>query len=646
MTSFSDADASGAEREARGTARFRAVRALGALAALALLVMMGHVVANVALRFFLRAPISGTVEVVAYWYLPVIAFTGFVWAQARGGHVESELIFNLLPARLQHELHVLGAALAVVICGGFVWHSGLEAAHLAAIGATATASTLPIWPVTLLSPLAFLALGGMKVGRIVEELRARAASPVVRRAWPGRGLAAAAIGAALAAMVFAPDKATVAVGAIVLLLVLLFLKVPVAFALSGCGLLGLWLIRPRSVVTELESAAYHAVSNWSLSVIPMFVFMGLLLWRSGMTARIYEVAAEWLRWLPGGLAVSTTVAGTGLAAVSGSTLGTTYALARIGVPEMIRAGYDRRVAVGSVIVAGLPGQLIPPSTLLVIYAGIAEVPIGPQLLAGVIPGLMVSGVFVAALAALALARPRLFGSGEQPEARPLAARLRLLASVWPVPALIVAIIGGMYSGVMTATEVGAVGVLGALLLTIGTQGRHAWSAICEAALETVTVTGAIFLLLIGAEMLTDLLALSGLTRGFNAWVAGAQMGRVELLLLIFAAYLVMGMFMEPLPIMILTVPLLVPPLAEMGVSPLWFGVFVVLSAELAMLTPPVGILSFIVHGIVRDPAVNLGREISLKDIFAAVACFMPIAILAGILLIAFPWMATWLPGSM
>jgi TRAP-type C4-dicarboxylate transport system permease large subunit len=238
------------------------------------------------------------------------------------------------------------------------------------------------------------------------------------------------------------------------------------------------------------------------------------------------------------------------------------------------------------------------------------------------------------------------GTGHERPVKPFPERLRLLATVWPIPVLIFVVLGGMYSGVMTATEAGAAGVLGSLILTVFAQGKEAWEAISSAALEAVSVTGAIFLILIGAETLTDLLAISGLTRGFTTWMASTELDRITLLLLLFGAYLVMGMFMEPLPIMILTVPLLVPVLGDLGVSPLWFGVFVVLVAELAMLTPPVGILSFIVHGIVRDPEVNLGQNISLKDIFVAVAIFMPIAILAGILLIFFPEMATWLPDRM
>lgn len=628
---------------------------IGAVATTALVVMMGHVVCNIVSRTIWRTPLPHTFEIVGHWYLPLIALAGFVWAERRGSHIQSDLVYNLLPKRVRPDLDILGAALATGLCAAFAWFTAIQAIDMVEMKATAGASDVIVWPVALVVPLAFGGLGLLNLRKLGEGLASwrQARDPAdAAPAWPYRLAITVLLGGLGVAIFTASSKMGIALWCNALMLVLLFLRVQVAFALSLCGLLGLYLIRPRALYTELENAPYEAIASWSLSVIPMFVFMGLLLWKSGLTARIYDVAAAWLRWLPGGLAVSTTVAGTGLAAVSGSTLGTTYALSRIGIPEMLRAGYDRRIAVGSVMVAGLPGQLIPPSTLLVIYSGIAEVPIGPQLMAGILPGLMISAVFVLAIIALGLSRPAMVrpqaGPGADTGAPPLpfGQKLRQLASIWPIPALIGIVIGGMYGGVLTATEAGAAGVLGALLLTLWTQRRSAWDAIREAALETVAVTGAIFLLLIGAEILTDLLSLSAITRGFTTWVSSVEMSRISLLLLIFGAYLVMGMFMEPLPIMILTVPLLLPALQQVGVSPLWFGVFVVLVAELAMLTPPVGILSFIVHGIVSDPEVNLGQQISMRDIFTAVAWFMPIAILAGLILIWVPELATWLPAQM
>lgn len=472
------------------------------------------------------------------------------------------------------------------------------------------------------------------------------ATPVNR--WLVR-LGALALLSGCAAVMFADvSRETVGFAAIATLLVLMLLKVPVAVALSVSGILGLYALRgERAAINVLASLPYEAVSSWSLSVLPMFVLMGLLLWKSGITTAIYQAAGHWLGWLPGGLAIGTNAAGAGLAAVSGSTIATTYALARISVPEMLRAGYHRRLAVGTVIVAGLPGQLIPPSTLLVIYAGIAEVPVGPQLMAGVGPGILIALCCGAMTLALALARPSLAGRergrGGTTVTVTWGQRWRSAAAVWPVPALIAVVLGGMFGGILTATEAGATGALGALILPLYYQRRNRpLNAVKQAATETVRSVGAIFFLIIGALAFARLLAVSGIATGFSDWVGGLGLGRTEFLLLMMIAYLIMGMFMDPLSMMLLTVPLLIPTLETLDVSLLWFGVFAVLMGELAIITPPVGILSFIVHDITRDPAVNQGQTISLSDVFRSVVWFLPVVLGFVGILIAFPQIATYL----
>ncbi len=207
----------------------------------------------------------------------------------------------------------------------------------------------------------------------------------------------------------------VAIGcaSLVMMITLLCLRVPVALTMIVPSFAGLYAMRgERTVTSALTSLPYDEVASWTLSVVPMFVLMGLLLWRSGMTDSLYTAARQWLGWLPGGLAVGTNIAGSGLAAVSGSTTGTTYALGRIGIPEMLKAGYDRRLAVGAVLVAGLPGQLIPPSILLVLYAGIAEVPVGKALLAGIGPGILVSIMFTTAIILIAVFAKDVAGTKE------------------------------------------------------------------------------------------------------------------------------------------------------------------------------------------------------------------------------------------
>ena len=348
------------------------------------------------------------------------------------------------------------------------------------------------------------------------------------------------------------------------------------------------------------------------------------------------------------------MAGAGLAAVSGSTIGTTYALARIGIPEMLRAGYDRRLAIGAVMVAGLPGQLIPPSILLVIYAGIAEVPVGPQLLAGVGPGILVAVMFTIMIVVLAKARPALVGvrsDGSRLDGTAAATtrtswseRGRTLVKVWPVPLLILVVVWGMFSGTFTATEAGACAAALALVITlVWKRNDKPMRAITDAAMGTISSVGAIFFMLIGVEALARMLTLTGISTGFADLIQTMELGRIQFLLLMMVIYLVLGTFMEPLAMMLLTVPILMPTLISLDISLLWFGVFAVFLGEIAILSPPVGILSFIIHKIVQDPEVNQGQKISLTDVFVALLWFMPMTIAVVVVLILFPDIATFLP---
>ncbi|GLZ11456.1 hypothetical protein Acsp04_16910 [Actinomadura sp. NBRC 104425] len=480
------------------------------------------------------------------------------------------------------------------------------------------------------------------------------------RSWIVLVLTAAAVVGSTVALFLPLVPEAIGALACALMLVLIFLRMPVAIAMTIPALLGVHALRGWPLVeSTLTTLPYQQVANWTLSVVPMFILMGLLLWRAGLTESLYSVGRMWLGWLPGGLAVGTNLAGAGLASVSGSSVGTTYALARIGIPEMLKAGYDRRLAIGSVVVAGLPGQLIPPSIMLVIYAGIAEVPIGPQLLAGIGPGLLVAALFTVMIVLFAR---RWAGTGAAAEAAARAAsgaalgaasapaatwrdRFVGLVSIWPVPLLIVLIVVGMFSGVFTATEAGAVAALVSLLVTlVWRRGSGAWRAVADAATGTVASVGAIFFMLIGVEALSRMLTLTGISNGFAELVEGLNLNRVSFLLLMTVVYVVLGTFMEPLPMMVLTIPILMPTLKALDISLLWYGVFAVFMGELAVVTPPVGILAFIIYSITKDPQVNQGQSISMNDVFRAVWWFMPMAIIVTLVLIFFPQIATFIPG--
>ncbi|MBF0673346.1 MAG: TRAP transporter large permease subunit [Salinibacterium sp.] len=483
------------------------------------------------------------------------------------------------------------------------------------------------------SGAALLPRGAQRAGRITFFL--------------GLGVAVAS----MALLLFA-DLPSLTSGVLVIALsvVLILLGIPVGVAMLGASLLGLWEIGGiRVVIGTMEAAAYSATDSWSFSVIPMFILMGMLLWKSGLTASAFEAARQWVGWMPGGLAVATNFAGAGLAAGSGSTIGITYALGRVSVPEMIRSGYRPSLAVGTVAAAGTLGQIIPPSLLLVIYAGAASVPVGPQLLAGIVPGIVLALAFAVMIVARASLNPKLAPRADMTGVT-WGTRMRSLVGIVPIVLVVLVVIGGLFAGLFTATESAVFGMLVALIfgvahkLRLTRSWRQVGTMLREAVLGVLTGTASIFLLLLGVEVLTRAIALSQVANVLATSVSDLGLGRVAFLLVLIVVYIILGMFMDTLAMMLLTIPVLLAPLAAVGVDPLWFGVFLVIMAEVGLLTPPLGILSFIVHRITQDPAVNLGSTVSLVEVFKGVAWFAAVAVAVVVLLILVPELATWLPS--
>ncbi|MFD1507104.1 TRAP transporter large permease [Georgenia yuyongxinii] len=422
-----------------------------------------------------------------------------------------------------------------------------------------------------------------------------------------------------------------------LLILLLVSGVPVALCMLAVGLVGIHaIVGNTAVIRVLMDVPFGSMASWTLSVLPMFVLMGLILWSSGATERLYRGSQLYLGRLPGGLAVTTNLAGAGLAAASGSTVGITYALARIGVPEMLRAGYDKKYVLSSVLMSGMSGQLIPPSVLLVVYAGVAEVGIGQQLAAGIVPGLLLAASYATYLVIRATLQPRLAPKVEIPRVT-MRERVRITGAMLPIPLLSIVVIGGMLLGVFTATEAGAFGAFGALIIGAVYLGRKKFvKAAGSALVGTASSVGQIMFLLFGTAVMSQFMALSGVPGWLVELVSDMNLSRVSLLLLLIAVYIVLGMFLDPIAMILLTVPVMVPILSVYEISPIWFGVFVVILCEVGMVTPPVGILSYVLHRIVQDDDVRLGNRISLGDVFKAALGIIPVALFVILLLIFFP----------
>jgi C4-dicarboxylate transporter, DctM subunit len=609
--------------------------------------MMCLVVFDVTARFLANAPLSGTIEYVAYWLmLPATAF-GIVVAYRRGDHVDVPLLVDRLGAAGRLRMRLLSAVLFIALTAALTWFGALGAWERLGPGETAGASQVAIGATRWFLPVA---MGLLSMQLLTDLWRTARALRALRPASSGHRRAREAVVPVLTVVLLAVSAFLLhqpllpeAKGSVTLalMLVLLLARVPVAVAMAVPGLLATWgLAGAMPLAGTMVEVPFTTAASWSLSVLPMFIFMGLLLWRSGATRRLYEASRLWLGWLPGGLAVTTTVSGAGLAAASGSTVGITHALARIGLPEMLKSGYDRRIALGSVLMSGMAGQLIPPSVLLVVYAGVAQVPVGPQLVAGVLPGILLATTICLALVVWCTVRPSLAPRTRTRE--PWGFRVRALLAALPVPALSLLVIGGLLNGVFTATEAGAFGCLGAFLIAV-LMLRSPSGIVREtssALVTTVASVGQIMFLIVGTALLTRAVALSGLPVLLVEKVNALGVGRLTFLLLLVVLYLALGAFLDPIAMMLLTVPFLLPVMGSLDIDLIWFGVFVVLLAELGMVTPPVGLLVFIVHKLAQNPSVRGATEIRLSHAFTAASWMLPVALLVVLVLIAFPGVVT------
>lgn len=429
----------------------------------------------------------------------------------------------------------------------------------------------------------------------------------------------------------------VGLSSIPVLLVLLALRVPIAMALGGVSLLGLLIIRgPRATLAMFGSMPMEFGASWTLSAVPMFVLMGAVAYHTGLTHGLFTAARAWLARLPGGLAVATNLASAGFAAASGSSLATCAAMGRIAIPQMLKAGYDPALASGCVAAAGTLGALIPPSILFVLYGWFTETSIAALLLAGILPGLLTALVYSLMIVLRCRANPSLAPSVEAENS--LNEKVKALVDIWPIPLLVLGVIGSLYSGLATATEAAALGSIFAILIALGRR-TLSWKAAKESIQETLISTSSIFFVAIGALLLTRFLAFAGVPAFLANQISVLGVEPIFIILGLSVMYLILGCFLEPLGLMLLTLPVIFPVFETAGIDPIWAGVLVVKYLEIGMITPPVGLNVYVVKGVV-------GETIPLPTIFRGVMWFLAAEVVIMGILIAFPEISTFLPHQL
>ncbi|MGN6287083.1 MAG: TRAP transporter large permease [Afipia sp.] len=424
---------------------------------------------------------------------------------------------------------------------------------------------------------------------------------------------------------------------ILVLFVLLALRVPIAVALGAVSLVGIGFIRGfDAVYGAARSMPYAFVAKWELSSIPMFLLMGSIAYYSGLTSSLFKTMRMWFAWLPGGLAVATNFGCAGFAAASGSSMATAASMGRLTLPEMERYGYHPGLATGVVAAAGTLGSLIPPSIMMIIFGMMTETSIGKLFIAGILPGILTAVVYAVMIVARCSVNPGL--APPLKEKITWGERFAALAGTWQLPVLILIVVVSLYSGLATTTEAAAVGAFAALVMAAMNR-TLTWTVIRSAMTDSLKSTATILFISFGAIFFSRFLTFCGLPQ-YMAGLAGT-MADSPLLLLLFVGmiYLVLGMFLDPLGLLLLTVPIFLPFFEAAGYEKVWMGIMVIKFIEIGLITPPVGLNAFVVKGIVGD-------KISLGTIFRGLTWFMAAEAVVVVLLTVFPQIVMVLPNRM
>lgn len=425
--------------------------------------------------------------------------------------------------------------------------------------------------------------------------------------------------------------------AVVVFITLLLLKMQVGIALLLVGFVGYTIVVGdiKIALAQLGTSPFGITTTYSLTVMPMFIFMGMILSNSDVSKELFRVANEWVGHFRAGLGIATVGASAIFSSISGSNVATTATMARVALPEMKNYDYHPALSTGFIAAGGSLGNLIPPSVTLILYGIITMEPIGPLLIAGFIPGVILAILFMLTGYLRVLFNPSLAKTSEQ-KVR-LSTKLLSLLKVSPILIIFIISIGGIYYGIFTPTEAGGVGAFSALAYCI-IKRKLSWKQFLESLNETVRLTAVIFIILIGAELFGQFLTITGLPVTIANLVASLEVSNYVILLGIFLLYIILGLFMESIPIMVLTLPIVYPLVIDLGFDGIWFGIVMTLLINIGFLTPPFGMSIFVIHGIAKD--------IPIPTIFRGA---LPMAItifVFAVILVLIPEIVTFLPNAM
>jgi tripartite ATP-independent transporter DctM subunit len=427
----------------------------------------------------------------------------------------------------------------------------------------------------------------------------------------------------------------VAVVGFVVLFALMLLRVPIGMAMGLVGVSGFAYISGGGPALKIVGhTSMRTVTDFNFAVVPLFLLMGSFATTSGMSRELFRTANAFLGHLRGGLGIATIAACGGFAAICGSSVATAATFSRVAYPEMRNHGYPQSFATGVIAAGGTLGIMIPPSTVFAVYGLITEQDIGKLFVAGIMPGILAMSMYMATISIIGAVRPGFLPAGLRHGWKD---RVESLREIWATLLLFAFVIGGIYGGLFTATEAAGMGAAGAFIIGIARR-RLSRADIRRSLLDTTRITAAVFTILIGAILFGYFLTITQTPQKVTAFLTGLGIGRYGVLAVIMLLYLVLGCVMDALAMIILTVPIIFPVIKELGFDPIWFGVIIVMTVELGLIHPPVGMNIFVIKSVVEDAKIT--------TIFYGVLPFIVTDLVRLVILIAFPVIALWLPSHM
>jgi len=433
------------------------------------------------------------------------------------------------------------------------------------------------------------------------------------------------------------DRVELGFTGVAIALLLIAVRTPIGVALGIVAFGGIWALTNLSAAWSIATAIpYNFITNWNLSAVPTFLLMGYIASEAGLTRGLFSSIRMFFGRVPGGLASSTVLASAMFASASGSSVATAAAFSRIAVPEMLKSKYDAGLATGSVAASGTLGSLIPPSILMILFGIFADTSLSKLFLAGVIPGLLSAGIYIGMITLRCRINPNLAPPNDEKYA--WTQKREGLKEIWPLPTLIVFVLGGIFIGIFSPTEAGAVGAFLAMVIAL-MRGSLNWAVLKKALVETAEGTSTVFIIALGATMFVRFLGLSTLPVYISNVLLPVTDSPLFLIMMIAILFVILGMFVDPLSLMLLTLPIVLPLTNSLGVDLVWFGIIVIKLLEIGLITPPVGLCVYVMKS-------SLGDQVPLNVMFRGVFWFLAMDVLTLAVLVTWPGISLWLPGLM